>query len=147
MDALIHEMQRKDKIAIVRVQVRDNAQVRFCALLPSYPKHANDDTPMGFQLIVLPFADDIRDLDTIFDAAGFDQQKREQNIVDTLSKQEKDSARPLIKNLSINFDSRNFENPTIQKFYSGLQAMALQEKEPEPVQDLLQPDYEGMKQF
>lgn len=33
-DALIKEMIRKDKIAIVRVQVRDNTSVRFCALLP-----------------------------------------------------------------------------------------------------------------
>jgi ATP-dependent DNA helicase 2 subunit 1 len=48
MDALVNEMQRKDKIAIVRVQVRDNAQVRFCALLPSLPKDANDETQMGF---------------------------------------------------------------------------------------------------
>ena len=33
-DALIKEMIVKDKIAIVRVQVRDNTSVRFCALLP-----------------------------------------------------------------------------------------------------------------
>lgn len=37
MDALIHSMIEKDKIAIVRVQVRDNSSVRFCALLPSLP--------------------------------------------------------------------------------------------------------------
>jgi len=33
-DALIKEMMRKDKIAIVRVQARENTQVKFCALLP-----------------------------------------------------------------------------------------------------------------
>ena len=33
-DALIKEMIRKDKVAIVRVQARENTQVRFCALLP-----------------------------------------------------------------------------------------------------------------
>lgn len=33
-DALIKEMLRKEKIAIVRVQVRENAPVKFCALLP-----------------------------------------------------------------------------------------------------------------
>ena len=32
-DALIKEMIRKDKVAIVRVQVRENTSVRFCALL------------------------------------------------------------------------------------------------------------------
>jgi ATP-dependent DNA helicase 2 subunit 1 len=47
-DALIHEMHRKEKIAIVRVQVRDNAQVRFCALLPSLPKEGDDVTQAGF---------------------------------------------------------------------------------------------------
>ena len=70
-DALIHEMHRKEKIAIVRVQVRDNAQVRFCALLPSLPKEDDDVAQAGFRLIVLPYADDIRDLDSIMDAAGF----------------------------------------------------------------------------
>jgi hypothetical protein len=49
--------------------------------------------------------------------------------------------------LTINFNSRDFENPALQKFYSGLQALALNEDEPEPVKDLLEPDYEGMKVF
>lgn len=53
----------------------------------------------------------------------------------------------MVKNLNIEFDSRNFENPTIQKFYSGLQALALQEDEPEHVDDLLEPDYDGLKKF
>lgn len=51
----------------------------------------------------------------------------------------------MIKNLSIDFDSKNFENASLQKFYAGLQALALDEDEPEPVEDLLEPDYEGMK--
>ena len=33
-DALIKEMIVKERIAIVRVQIRENATVRFCALLP-----------------------------------------------------------------------------------------------------------------
>ena len=37
-----------------------------------------------------------------------------------LKKKERDTAKLLIRNLTIDFDSRNFENPTIQKFYSGL---------------------------
>jgi ATP-dependent DNA helicase 2 subunit 1 len=77
MDALVHEMQRKEKIAIVRVQVRDNAQVRFCALLPSLPKDAEDETQMGFQLIVLPYADDIRELDRIMEASGYPKDRKE----------------------------------------------------------------------
>ncbi len=81
--------------------------------------------------------------------AGYPVEKRETEpaIVDTLQKIEKDTAKLLIRNMTIDFDSRKFENPTVQKFYSGLQALALGEQEPEPVQDLLEPDYEGMKQF
>jgi len=73
-DALIKEMIAKDKIAIVRVQVRENTSVRFCALLPqdeSLNELSGLQTPPGFQLIVLPYADDIRDLDGIMEAAGF----------------------------------------------------------------------------
>ncbi len=49
--------------------------------------------------------------------------------------------------MTIDFNSRNFENPSIQQFYAGLQALALGEKEPEPIEDLLEPDYEGMQRF
>jgi len=65
---------------------------------------------------VLPYAEDIRDLDAIMEAAGYgtkDKVHEEPAIVDTLSKEEKGSAKLLIKNLSIDFNSRNFENPTI----------------------------------
>jgi len=44
----------------------------------------------------------------------------EKPVVETLTKSEKDAAKLLIKNMTINFESRNFENPTIQKFFSGL---------------------------
>lgn len=82
------------------------------------------------------------------EAAGFKLQEEERaGICETLKKEERNSARLLIKNLTIDFDSRNFENPKTQRFYAGLQALALNEEEPEPVQDLLEPDYEGLKRF
>ena len=85
------------------------------------------------------------------EAAGFQKgEEREQeaySIVDKLRPEEKNAAKLLIKNLTIDFEPRNFENPTIQKFYSGLQALALNEDEPEPVDDLLEPDYEEMQRF
>ena len=150
-DALIKEMIKKEKIAVVRVQARENAPVKFCALLPQdekYDPESGFQTPPGFQLIVLPYAEDIRDLDAIMEAAGFRQQEENQvGICETLKKEERNSARLLIKNLTIDFDSRNFENPSTQRFYAGLQALALNEEEPEPVQDLLEPDYEGLKRF
>lgn len=118
--------------------------MRFCALLPQDEKPVEDQvpTPPGFQLIVLPFADDIRDLDAVMDAANV-----QKATMDSLTKEERAAARLVIRNLSIDFNSRDFENPSLQKFYSGLQALALNEEEPEPVEDLLEPDYEEMKRF
>ena len=84
------------------------------------------------------------------EAAGFqsgEHRAQETSIIDKLRAEEKAAAKLLIKNLTIDFDPRNFENPTIQKFYSGLQALALNEDEPEPVEDLLEPDYEEMQRF
>jgi hypothetical protein len=47
------------------------------------------------------------------EAGGYPAEKREQSVIDSLKKNEKDAAKLLIRNLTINFDSRNFENPTI----------------------------------
>ena len=73
-------MIKKDKIAVVRVQVRENTSVRFCALLPqeeSMDETTGLQTPPGFQLVVLPYADDIRDLDSIMEAANLKQADEE----------------------------------------------------------------------
>lgn len=51
----------------------------------------------------------------------------------------------LINSMTIDFSSRNFENPEIQNLYAHIQAIALDEKEIEPVIDYLQPDTEGLK--
>lgn len=96
--------------------MRENSSVRFCALLPSLPnENCNYDSQPGFYLIVLPYADDIRDLDAIMESAGLklNEKIEEKPVVDSLTKPEKDTAKLLIKNMTINFESRNFENPTI----------------------------------
>jgi ATP-dependent DNA helicase 2 subunit 1 len=56
-----------------------------------------------------------------------------------------EAAKKLIKRMNIDFDSRNFENPTIQKHYATLQALALGESEVEKIEDLLRPDPDGLK--
>ena len=74
-------------------------------------------------MIPLPYADDVRDNKSILQAAGFEQKPDEEmgdGIISTLTKQEKHAAKLIVKNLNIDFDSRNFENPTVQKFFSGL---------------------------
>ena len=47
--------------------------------------------------------------------------------------------------MTIDFNSKNFENPEIQNLYAHIQALALEEKEVEQVEDYLKPDKEGLK--
>lgn len=82
-------------------------------------------------------------------AAGLNKNKEKQQlpIVQSLAKKEKDAAKLMIKNLTFDFSSSNFENPSIQKFYTGLQSLALKESASAPVKDLLEPDYQNMQQL
>lgn len=83
-------------------------------------------------MIPLPYADDLRGNKEILEYAGLGRKNEGgSGIAETLTDTEKHAAKLLIKNLNIDFDSRNFQNPTIQKFFSGLQALALTEDEPE----------------
>ena len=137
-DAMIKELIRKEKVAIVRFIPRETAIVRFCALLPQEESFDEDgfQTPPGFNVIFLPFSDDMRTLNNVIDT---DQAKPDHNQIK--------HAKLLIKNLKIDFDPRNFENPDIQNFYSNLQGLALGEEQPEEVHDVLEPDVEGMRKF
>jgi ATP-dependent DNA helicase 2 subunit 1 len=60
-------MLLKDKIAIVRFVPRATSQVRFCALYPQAESFDEDNfqTPPGFNLVFLPFSEDIRKLETV----------------------------------------------------------------------------------
>ena len=93
--------------------------MRFFALLPQqemFDEQMGIQTPPGFNMVVLPYAEDIRSLDSIIEAAGFsnaEDREYEPSFVNNLNDQEKIAARLLIKNLTIDFDSHNFENPII----------------------------------
>lgn len=89
-------------------------------------------------MIFLPYAEDVRDIE---------DHLAHQDKLQEPSKDEKRTAKLFVKNMSIDFNSRSFENPSIQKFYSGLQSFALNEEEPEEIQDTLEPDYVGMKKM
>ena len=136
--AMILSLTKKKKYALVRFIPRDGGVLRFWALLPqeeSFQKENGHYTPPGFNLIFLPFSEDSRDIETSLSSS--EKLANPENTDLRLAKL-------FIKNMSIDFDSRNFENPTIQKFYSGLQSLALGE-EIEEIHDTLEPDSEGMK--
>ena len=139
IDALIKQMLNKNKCAIVKFVAREGSVIKLCALLPQAEKYDEDyfQTPPGFNMIVLPWADDIRSNSVIM--AKFPKDLPEVND------EECELAKKLIKKMNISFDCRAFENYELQKFYATLQALALDEPSEEPVEDTLQPNEEGLE--
>ncbi|KAM3142080.1 hypothetical protein pb186bvf_005734 [Paramecium bursaria] len=137
-DALIDQMINKKRLAIVRLTPRKGSQVKFCALIPQIEKYDDDhfQTPPGFHLIFLPYADDIRPVPDV----NWEGTEVSRDGVNT--------AKILVNALTIqDFDCSNFEDPAIQKFYTYLQGTALGEQNIEEPEDLLQPDYLGMQRY
>jgi ATP-dependent DNA helicase 2 subunit 1 len=150
--AMIKSLIKKEKVALVRFVPREGAMVRFCAIVPQdeYPNnelYGGQHTPPGFNLVFLPYSEDIRNIE---------EHLAHKEKLEQPTKEESRAAKLFVKNLSIDFNSRNFENPSIQKFYSALQEFALNgDKDSEKIQeaiqrmqesfqDTLEPDYEGM---
>eukprot|EP00743_Colponemidia_sp_Colp-15_P002621 GILK01002839.1.p1 GENE.GILK01002839.1~~GILK01002839.1.p1 ORF type:complete len:631 (-),score=167.71 GILK01002839.1:47-1906(-) len=135
--ALHAKMLEHKKMAIVRFIPRENVIPRFGALWPQaeeMDENGFQTAPPGFHLITLPYADDIRPLKV---GANVPVAERDAIV----------KAKAVVKSLTIDFDSRNFENPAIQRFYAGLQALALQEGQPEECEDSLVPDVEGIRAY
>ena len=65
---------------------------------------------------MLPFAYDIGDLYAIMNTAGFSEKEAEKLMVDTFTKQDKDAAKLLIKNFTIDLNYRIFENQQFRNF-------------------------------
>ncbi|KAH3755963.1 beach protein [Pelomyxa schiedti] len=134
--ALIDQMISLNRIAICLLTLRLNTPPRLVALLPQFEQYDEDHVmtcPGGFYIIYLPYSDDIR-------AIQLEPTKKaavEQIVL----------AKRVVKKLHIQFDSRNFENPTLQTHYANLQALALEKETVEPVQDYLLPDEEGMLRY
>jgi ATP-dependent DNA helicase 2 subunit 1 len=134
--ALLHQMAAKGKIAICRLIYRKGVVPKFVALLPQEEK-VNGDGEItqypGMHMIFLPFADDVRQLK--FEPTPIAEP-------DLIVK-----AKQVIQSMPAKFDNSTFENPSLQKHYAIIQALALDENIPEDVDDLTMPDYERMQKF
>ena len=139
VDALIKQMLNKNKCAIVKFVGREGSVVKFCALLPQAEKYDEDyfQTPPGFNMIILPWADDIRSNSEIM--------AKNPKVLPEITQEQSDLAKKIIKKMNISFDCRAFENVELQKFYSTLQALALEESNIEKVEDTMQPHTEGLE--
>ena len=139
VDAMIKQMLNKKKCAIVKFVSREGSVVKFCALMPQAEKYDEDyfQTPPGFNMIILPWADDIRSNSEIL--------AKNPKELPEVTQEQSDLAKRIIKKMNISFDCRAFENVELQKFYSTLQALALEESNIEKVEDTLQPHTEGLE--
>ena len=143
--ALLEQMVALDRVAIARFKPRPVSAPALVALVPQIGEVLDTgvEEPTGFYMVYLPYADDIRDIQpqhekdeeesgsgSIYAAFGGTEHKKE-------------LAKRVVRLLNIDFSSRDFPNPALQKHYAHLKAFALK-TEPDPVPDLLNPDREGM---
>ena len=129
VDAFIKQLSNKNKCMIIKFVAREGSLIKICALIPQKESFDEDffQTPPGFNMIVLPFADDIRSNSDIM--SKIDMSK----INNKITVEQSELTKKLIKKMNISFDCRNFENYSLQKFYSTLQALALEENETEEI--------------
>lgn len=117
--ALYRSIIKKRVVALVRYIRASNAGVRLALLVPQEEEEVDGQqvTPPGLQMIMLPFLDDIRTVD---------QAEHGSKVGEPMLTYAKDMVQ-LVQAES--FSSEDFANPSLQKHYSALQALALQETE------------------
>ncbi|KAG0045857.1 X-ray repair cross-complementing protein 6 [Gryganskiella cystojenkinii] len=117
--SLLTAMAEMDKVAICSFTQRVNYSTRLVALIPQLEvvSEHGQDVPPGFQLIPLPWADDLRPLPI---------QAEYRPPEDLIN-----AAKAIISKLNMKkgFVPDNYENPTLQKHYKVLQATALNQQD------------------
>ncbi|XP_053577291.1 LOW QUALITY PROTEIN: X-ray repair cross-complementing protein 6 [Bombina bombina] len=131
--ALLARCLARQVMAICRYIPRRNTPPHFVALVPQEEQlddHNVQCAPPGFNLIFLPFADDIRKIDYPEKIPANDEQV--------------DKMKQIVHKLRFKYRSDGFENPVLQQHFRNLEALALDLLEPEPIEDLTQPKVEMM---
>lgn len=131
--SLIECMVEKHLMAIARYIPRRSSQPVLVALLPqpeTTTTEGDQASPPGFNMILLPWAEDIRHLQ-------FPAPKEAAPMNPALL----GAARQVVQSMRLdNFAPGCVENPVLQRHYAAVQALALGEDKPEETPDLLQPD-------
>ena len=130
---LAQVMIDKGQIGIARLIALKRSLPRLVAILPQVPSltslssSTTATTPLGFHLIYLPYADDIRHIDSDLAPVG-------KLVSPDLIQDMKD----VIDLLTI--DAFIKPNPELGRFYAGLRSVALDLDEMEVVEDEAKPD-------
>lgn len=116
--SLVRSMAKQRKAAIVTITMRSNAETRLAALFADKP---------NMQVMFLPFADDIRELQ-LASAPECPQESVE-------------ACKEVLKRFEAkDFHPAEVENIALQTFFAKMQAFAMGEEQPEEVEDHLNPD-------
>lgn len=132
------EMLQQNQIAVVRVRFWKSSHPRLAALVPQDEKNSDSkvSVPCGFHLIWLPFAEDIRK----------EWKKQYPKWKNQPSDQCVHAAMNLISKLSVpSYDPTKYSDPDIQRYYSGLQALALNQSTLPEVEDTINIDDDQME--
>ncbi|EME29814.1 ATP-dependent DNA helicase 2 subunit 1 isoform 1 [Galdieria sulphuraria] len=140
MAVLWKQMLQENQIAIVRVCFRRTSHPRLAALVPQDEKKTESHLqtePCGFHLIWLPFAEEIRK----------EWKKQYPKWNNLPSQQCVEAAMNVISKLSMpSYDPSKYSDPDIQRYYNGLQALALNQTNFPQVEDTLDTDDAQMAQ-
>lgn len=115
--SLREAMLKRERMAVVRYQATAKSEPRLAVLLAS-------SATKGLELIKLPFLDDLRAVESPHLDCPPLPPKKEQL----------EAAKRVVARLARNpeqYTKVGFNNPALEKFYSGLQALALEETEAE----------------
>lgn len=129
--SLLESLITKDKIAVCRLIPRIASEPRFVALVPQrevYDENKSQVAATGFHVVHFPFADDMRKL-----SYERDLPRASEEQIALMSKVAKELT-------SKKFSSDSFENPSLQKHYRSLEALALEQSTPSDLTDHTEPD-------
>eukprot|EP01060_Flectonema_neradi_P038543 TRINITY_DN812_c0_g1_i1.p2 TRINITY_DN812_c0_g1~~TRINITY_DN812_c0_g1_i1.p2 ORF type:complete len:304 (+),score=67.97 TRINITY_DN812_c0_g1_i1:1340-2251(+) len=143
--ALVIKMDQMNKVGIGELIPRKNSAPRLVALLPQLETHEPDgskDESFGIHIIPLPFADDIRDLQ--FEESFKDGPNHTALVTRAKQIIKRMQLAPAFKGGESKYDSYDYPNPSLQKHYTVLQSIALEE-DYENVPDYTLPDYKNME--
>ncbi|XP_056379816.1 X-ray repair cross-complementing protein 6 [Hyla sarda] len=127
-NALLMKCLERQVMAVCRYTPRRNTPPRFVALVPQEEKLDEENLqvkPPGFNLIFMPYADDIRKIDY--------------PEVVPANEEQVDKMKEIVHKLRFKYRSESFENPALQQHFRNLEALALDLMEPEPIEDLTLP--------
>ncbi|XP_004922404.2 X-ray repair cross-complementing protein 6 [Bombyx mori] len=114
-------------VAICVICSRINSKPNIVALSPC-TRPLGLDIDIGFDVIPLPFSENVRDLSSLFS----------DEIADT-SDTQKDMLKNIINNVKFNYTPSMFENPKLQSLYRVIEAKALKQDDIEPFVDTTKP--------